>query len=135
MPAGRPGKYTEARGEELIGWMAEGYSLTAAAGKMGIHRDTVYQWAEEKPEFSDALKRGRALAAAWWERMARRAAENNEGSASVIIFALKNRVSDEWRDKVEQDHRSPDGSMSGPTKIQIVPGGEPSGDHDGGSGE
>ena len=108
----RPTKYTEAMGDELISWMAQGYSLTAAAGKIGVSRQTVYAWAEEKPEFSDALKHARAASAAWWEDQARITATTGDGNASVVIFALKNRVADEWRDKVETDHTSSDGSMS-----------------------
>lgn len=51
MAAGRPTKYTETLGEEIIRWMADGYSLTAAAGKIGVSRQTVYAWAKEKPDF------------------------------------------------------------------------------------
>jgi len=108
----RPTKYTEALGEELISWMAEGYSLTAAAGKIGVSRQTVYAWAEEKPQFSDALNHARAASAAWWEDQARVTAKTGDGNASVVIFALKNRVADEWRDKVETDHTSSDGSLT-----------------------
>jgi len=31
-------------------------SLTAAAHQIGLHRDTVYGWAERLPEFADALR-------------------------------------------------------------------------------
>jgi transposase len=48
--------------------MAAGYSLSAAAGYMGVHRDTIYHWARIDPEFSDALERGRALRVLHWER-------------------------------------------------------------------
>ena len=123
----RPTKYTEALGDELISWMAQGYSLTAAAGKIGVSRQTVYAWAEEKPEFSDALNHARAASAAWWEDQARITATTGDGNASVVIFGLKNRVADEWRDKVEQDHTSSDGSMS-PTRIEIT---APNADDDG----
>ena len=111
MPGGRPTKYTDNLGDQLIDWMAQGYSLTAAAGKIGVSRQTVYAWAEEKPEFSHALNTARAAAAAWWEDQARITATTGDGNASVVIFALKNRVADEWREKVEQDVTSSDGSM------------------------
>ena len=117
----RPTKYTEALGDELISWMAQGYSLTAAAGKIGVSRQTVYAWAEEKPEFSDALNHARAASAAWWEDQARITATTGDGNASVVIFGLKNRVADEWRDKVEQDLTSSDGSMQPTTIILASP--------------
>ena len=127
MPGGRPTKYTEALGEDLISWMSQGYSLTAASGKIGVSRQTVYAWAEEKPEFSNALNHARAASAAWWEDQARITATTGDGNASVVIFALKNRVADEWRDKIEQDVTSSDGSMS-PTRIEIT---APNSDSDG----
>lgn len=109
---GRPTKYTDGLGDELIRWMRDGYSLTAAAGKIGISRQTVYAWAEEKPAFSDALNEARAAAAAWWEDRAQDVAMGKEGNAAMVIFGLKNRVADEWRDKQEHAHTSPDGSMT-----------------------
>ena len=113
---GRPTKYTDDLGDKLIRWMRNGYSLTAAAGKIGISRQTVYAWAEEKPAFSDALNEARAAAAAWWEDRAQDVAMGKEGNAAMVIFGLKNRVADEWRDKQEHAHTSPDGSMT-PTTI------------------
>ena len=34
---GRPSSYLPNRGEEIIVIMSEGYSVTAAAGAMGVH--------------------------------------------------------------------------------------------------
>ena len=109
MPAGRPTLYTDDLGDQLIDWMREGYSLTAAAGKLGVARQTVYRWAEEKPQFNDALQDARAMAAAWWEDRARDLAMGGEGNAAVTIFALKNRVSEEWRDKTQTELTGADG--------------------------
>ena len=121
MPGGRPTKYTEALGEDLISWMSQGYSLTAASGKIGVSRQTVYAWAEEKPEFSNALNIARSQSASWWEDKITGIADGevDPKASTAVIFALKNRVADEWRDKQEHDHRSGDGSMS-PTRIEIT---------------
>lgn len=104
MPAGRPSVYKPEHGETLIAYMREGYSMTAAAGKIGVSRQTVYAWAEERPEFSVALNIARAAAAAWWEDRARAIAKGGDGNPAITIFALKNRVANEWRDKVETEH-------------------------------
>ena len=116
----RPTKYTDDLGDELIKWMSDGYSLTAAAGKIGVCRQTVYAWAEEKAEFSNALNQARAASAAWWEDLARHNAVTGEGNATLTVFGLKNRVADEWRDRRENDHTSSDGTMS-PQRIVIEP--------------
>jgi transposase len=104
MPAGRPTLYDPKHGEAIIGYLREGYSITAAAGKLLVSRDTVYAWAEQHPEFSDALNAARAAAAAWWEDRLRDVAEKNEGNATAAIFGLKNRAAEEWRDKTETEH-------------------------------
>jgi len=92
--------------------MAEGYSVKALAGHLGVNYSTVYEWADKHPEFSDALKDGQAAASVWWESVLRKVASTGDGNASAAIFGVKNRSQEEWRDKVEQDHTSSDGSMS-----------------------
>lgn len=113
MPGGHVSEYTPELGAEILRLMAEGYSVTAAAGAVGFSRQTVYKWAHRHPEFGDALNKGRALAAKWWEDRAHDLAKKGDGNAAMIIFALKNRVSDEWREKQEVEH-------SGGVGVQIT---------------
>ena len=84
--------------------MVEGYSVTALAGHIGVARSTVFKWAEENEEFSDALKSGQASAALWWEKTLRQVAQTGDGNASAAIFGVKNRSSEEWKDKQEVQH-------------------------------
>jgi hypothetical protein len=79
----------------------------------------VFKWATEHAEFSDALKTGQARAALWWEKTLRQVAQTGEGNASAAIFGVKNRSSEDWKDKTEQDHTSSDGSMS-PVPTTII---------------
>lgn len=109
---GRPSKYDKKYCDEAINFMRDGYSVTAFAGHIGVARSSVYKWAEENPEFSDALKTAQALAALWWERALRQVAVTGEGNASAAIFGVKNRSGEEWRDKQDHDHSSSDGSMT-----------------------
>ena len=95
-PGGRPTKYDPEFCERVIDLMEQGYSATAVAGKMRVARSTLYKWAEDNPEFSDALNIGRACAQAWWEDRLRGVAEKNEGNASAAIFGLKNRGTEDW---------------------------------------
>lgn len=113
MPAGRPSKYQAAYCDEVISCLAEGHSVTAFAGRIGVARSTVFKWAEEIPEFSDALKVGQAKATEFWEGILKDVAKNGGGNATAAIFGLKNRAGDDWRDKVEQEH-------SGGLTVQIV---------------
>ena len=56
---GRPSKYTEEIGQELLGLMANGYTVTEAADVLKIDRGTVYRWAESSPSFAALLARAK----------------------------------------------------------------------------
>ena len=101
MPAGRPTKYKSEMCEQVVEFMAKGYSKEAVAGKLGIAKDTLYRWVDEKPEFSDAVARGEALALLWWEELGMRGVQGEiPGFVSIVyIFNLKNRRG--WKDKQE----------------------------------
>lgn len=103
MPGGRPTAYDPAFCDRLVEVMGQGYSVAGAAGDLGVCRDTIYHWAKTHPEFSDAMKRAKAASAQWWESRLRDIATGKDGNAAAAIFGLKNRVSDEWRDKHEVD--------------------------------
>lgn len=111
MAAGRPSKYKKEYCQEAIDFMKDGYSVTAFAGHIGVARSTVFKWAEENQEFSDALKTAQAKAAYWWEQSLRQVATTGQGNASAAIFGVKNRSGEEWRDKQEIDHTSSDDSL------------------------
>lgn len=98
---GRPTKYNPKFCEDVIEYMSQGYSATAAAGYIGVSRSTLYKWADENPDFSDALKTGQVKAALWWETVARGIAVGQDGNATIAIFGLKNRAQDDWRDRKE----------------------------------
>jgi transposase-like protein len=102
MPGGAPTKYKPEFCNEIIQSMAEGYSLTAAAADLGVHRDTVYEWEKTIPEFSDAVK----LARAKRTRKLEQDLLSAESGPMVTsrIFALKNACAEEWREKQEIEH-------------------------------
>lgn len=104
MTIGRPSKYSEAYCNEVIEFLAGGHSVTAFAGHIGVARSTVFKWAEEIPEFSDALKVGQAKATALWETILVKVARDGGGNATAAIFGLKNRASEDWADKIVNEH-------------------------------
>lgn len=113
---GRPSKYEARFCEDLIGYMSEGYSVEACAGLIGVHKDTIYQWVKEYPDFSDAKKIGEAKSRAFWERLGIDHIVNKSDSesvgygistsssrslnASAWIFNMKNRF--KWKDKHDE---------------------------------
>jgi hypothetical protein len=102
MSKGRPSTYTPARCDQLLKLMAEGLSITAAAGAMGVHRDTLYEWSRRHPEFSDALKKGVAVRLLKLERELLTARDGP--TVTARIFALKNAAPHEWREKQHIGH-------------------------------
>lgn len=104
MTKGRPSIYDPAYCEQAIAVLADGFSMTALAGEIGVARSTVYEWVEHHQDFSDAIKIGQAKAVLWWEKANRNLAITGEGNATACIFGLKNRAADEWRDKIETQH-------------------------------
>lgn len=56
---GRPTKYSEQTASDVLGLMADGYSLTEAADRLNINRSTIYRFAEANAVFAAALARGR----------------------------------------------------------------------------
>lgn len=109
---GRQTDYTPERGAELIFWMKQGYSLTAAAPKLGVHRDTIYAWREKYPEFSDSLKHAMGLRVFKLETDLLAAPDGP--TVTSRIFALKNAAPDEWKDKHELEHN---GDQENPIRI------------------
>lgn len=102
MPAGRPTKYEERFAEECIAFMAQGYSLTAFAGSIGVARSTINEWMGAHPEFSEATRVGQAGRTMKLEQGLLAA----ESGAKVTghMFALKNADPEGWRDRQEIDH-------------------------------
>ena len=120
MAGGRPTKYDPAFCDDVLPFMAEGYSATALAGHIGVSRSTLYLWMDQHPEFSDAVKEGMAASAIWWENRLRDVASGGEGNATAAIFGLKNRAADDWRDKQAHEHTSPDGSMTPKPSVDLA---------------
>lgn len=101
-PEGRPTKYEASYCDSLLSHMALGYSFESFAGRIGVHRDTLYEWLKHHPEFSDAKKVGTEKSRLIWEGMGLRAASGNAPkgfNAAVYIFTMKNKF--KWTDRVE----------------------------------
>ena len=90
----RPGRPTSYRVEycvRLIELMAEGRSLDGCAALLGVHPDSLYEWQRVHPEFSVAVRAGRAAATAFWETRLLDVAQGGAGNAQAIQWALRNR--------------------------------------------
>jgi hypothetical protein len=119
MPAGRPTDYLEEFAERVETFCADGYSLTAFAGEIGVARSTINEWMAQHVEFSEAVSRAKAKRARWWEDRAREIAQNGGpgGQATMVIFGLKNHAPDDFKEVTRQEHTGKDG---GPIETQSL---------------
>ena len=130
---GRPSKYEKWKDKliQIEGWAKEGLTDEQIAHKMNIGIRTLYEWKVKFPEFSQSLKKGKEVSDYEVERTLFNRAlgyeyeetkiteELKDGVASkkiekskkklapdttAIIFWLKNRKPEVWRDKKEIAH-------------------------------
>ena len=88
---GRPTSYRPDYGYRVVELMAEGRSLDGCAAILGVHPESLYTWQKIYPEFSDAVKAGRAAGTAFWESRLLDVARGAPGNAQAIQWALRNR--------------------------------------------
>lgn len=98
MATGRPTKYNPAFCNIIIKMMKKGHSKQGVAGKLGISRDTLYEWCRRYPEFSDTIKVGEMMSYAYWEDLGMKAMMGKVKGfrPSLWIFTMKARFG--WRD-------------------------------------
>lgn len=140
---GRPTSYKPAYAKQAAKLCELGATDIELADFFEVNTSTIYEWRNQNPEFSKAVIAGKEMADARVERAFFNRAVgytfesekifNNQGEilraptrehvppdAGAALNWLKNRQPDKWRDKQEIDHKSSDGSMTPPTRIELV---------------
>lgn len=117
-PVGRPTKYKPEFCQQLIDHMAGGLSFESFAAVIEVDRDTLYEWNNSQPDFSDATKRAKDKCQLYWEKLGRDHVLNEsieeenyeEGTKkksskslnpAIWVFNMKNRF--KWRDKQPEE--------------------------------
>lgn len=85
----------------LQGWARDGLTDEQIASNMGICRDTLSVWKKRYPDISDTLKKSKAIVDYEVENALLQKAK--DGDTTAMIFWLKNRRPDKWRDKPSSD--------------------------------
>ena len=83
-PGGRPTKFRPDLCQRVVELMAEGRSLDGCAALLGVHPDSLYEWQRVHPEFSEAVRAGRAAATTFWEGRLPDIAKGGSGNAQSI---------------------------------------------------
>ena len=112
--AGRPTLYKPEYCERLIKCMSEGYSYTAFAAEIGVHRSILYDWEKLYPEWKEAKLMAEDKSLLFWEKQGidglYNVTEYEDGkivsskslNSTVWIFNMKNRHG--WRDKSPEEN-------------------------------
>lgn len=122
MPAGRPTDYKPEYCEDIINYLSDGKHIIQYAAKIGVAKSTIYEWANNYPEFSDALKKAQAKSTAQWLENARLKAFSGEhkGSDAMLIWMLKKKDKEEFGDKDVDDKKSDSVSILGAVSSETL---------------
>ena len=117
---GRPTSYRPEFCQRVVALMAEGRSLDGCAPLLGVNPDSLYEWQKVHPQFSEAVRAGRAAATTFWENRLLAVAHGEPGNAQAIQWALRNRsrAASGWHhDSVKLEHSGPEG---GPVQVEAA---------------
>lgn len=106
-PVGRPTIYNEEIGHRIMEGMSRGLSLTAAAAMCDIHRQRVYDWERDIPEFAELVRIARAKRQYWLENEL--TTTTAAPRITAMIFALKNAAPADWLEKTHTEVTGKDG--------------------------
>jgi hypothetical protein len=113
---GRPTKFQAKYSRELIEAAQLGISLLGFAGKVGVTRSTITNWAESNPEFFVALMRSKAARCYGLEvdAVTIRRKGGSPGQATMAMFQMKNLAGEEYADRKSVGHARTDGGALEP---------------------
>ena len=100
---GQLSKYKSEYCEMLIDHMAKGLSFESFAGVIGVHFDTLYEWAKVHHAFSESKRQARAKCILFWEEAGIKGMSDQNFKAPVWIYNMKCRFPDQWADKTQTE--------------------------------
>jgi len=95
--------------EQVIELGRQGKSHVQIACALDVTRETLYQWAETHSDFSDAIKRARQLAQAWFEDVGQAGMTAQTFHASLWAKQVSCRFPDDYREVTRQELTGKDG--------------------------
>jgi transposase len=101
---GRPTDYMPEHCDVVIALGKQGKSYTQIAVNLDISKKTLYNWADEHPEFLHALERARECAQDWWETKGQQGLDADKFNASVWAKSMSCRFPDDYSDKNKVEH-------------------------------
>lgn len=94
----RPTDYDPAFCERVIELGETGASIAEMAHEIGVHRNTLTNWASAHPEFLEAFAHATQASQVWWERAGRNNLLTSAFQGSVWSRSMAARFPDDWRE-------------------------------------
>jgi len=97
-------KFTKKKQKEILVSYAKGDTDIAAIDILGINQDTFYEWLkdENKPEFSELIKKGKLKSLLWWERKGKEGLEAGKLNPAIYCFIMKSRFKEHYGEEKEK---------------------------------
>jgi len=108
-PVGRPTKYKPEYCEKIIELAKEGKGWVSWAIACGVDRTTLFDWAEQHPEFSTALKTAKLCEQDWWEEKGRSSIDAKNFQSVVWRTSVQARFRDDYTERKVQEVTGKDG--------------------------
>jgi len=107
MPAGRPTKYKPEYCEQIVEEFSKGGHVMTFAYRVGVSKQTVYDWCDAHPEFLDAKQRAECAAFEFYNKLSiGLMAGKIKGNATPWVLQMKNRFG--YRDRIETSETETD---------------------------
>lgn len=98
------GKYKAAMCDKVLELYQNGESDVEVAAALDISKNTFYEWVREKPDFAEAVHKGKGLSECWWQKLGRAGAAGKvDIQARVWLANMKNRFGWVESEKSEQN--------------------------------
>ncbi|KAB8035814.1 hypothetical protein GCL60_16425 [Silvanigrella paludirubra] len=96
--AGRKKLFQDKYHNEIIDSMKKGQSLSFFASKIGVSKQTVYNWINEIQNFKESFEIAQTACQAFWETLALNNAVTAKGNGNQIQYQMSKRFRDDYGD-------------------------------------
>lgn len=107
-----PGTFTPEKKEQFLLHVADGMSIAGAARKIGLSHATIYNMKNKDAEFAKEIELAREAGSDAMEDSLKDIGETQK-NPTALIFLLKGRRPEIYREKLQADITNSDGSLAG----------------------
>ena len=113
-PTAVPSRYRPEYCEKVIELGREGKSKSYMTAALGINKNTLAKWADQNPEFAEALDIALLLSQQWWEDAGQNGMLGRSIDAAIWSRSMSARFREDWADTRRVETTGKDG---GPLEV------------------